>query len=298
MRPARRPRARSARGRASTTRSRCPSGGRSRSSPGRRRARRRRRASGRRLRLAPEPRAHPQHLPDAGRVDRLERRAVEDLRVDVAREDPRLDVVAREARAPSASGRWCRTRRSRPARRSSRPGSTRAAARSSCRPGSRRPSRSPRSSPTRSTSSRMQLELALVVDERDHDLELRRLGSPRVAPRAKIARDLHLVDLRVAGSRAGSRACRASGWPPRSSRTRSSVRSSSARSSDCLDRAPARPRCSRSARCGQELVQRRVEQPDRHRQPGHRREQALEVAPAGAAAARPARARALLGARP
>ena len=43
--------------------------------------------------------------------------------------------------------------------------------------------------------------------------------------------------------------------------------------------------------CGQELVQRRVEQADRHRQAVHRLEQALEVAPAGAAAARRARSR-------
>ena len=62
---------------------------------------------------APEPRAHPHELADAGRVDRLERRAVEDLQVDVAGEDPALDVVAREAERRSASGRSCRTRRSR-----------------------------------------------------------------------------------------------------------------------------------------------------------------------------------------
>ncbi len=49
------------------------------------------------LRLAPEPRAHPDHLSDAGRVERLERRAVEDLDVDVAREHAALDVVAAEA---------------------------------------------------------------------------------------------------------------------------------------------------------------------------------------------------------
>ncbi len=49
------------------------------------------------LRLAAEPRAHPHHLPDAGRVERLEGRAVEDLHVDVARQHATLDVVAAEA---------------------------------------------------------------------------------------------------------------------------------------------------------------------------------------------------------
>src|SRR3954449_12510882 len=49
------------------------------------------------LGLAAQPRAHAQHLPHPRRVDRLERRAVEDLQVDVAREDLALDVVAAEA---------------------------------------------------------------------------------------------------------------------------------------------------------------------------------------------------------
>src|ERR1700710_636994 len=49
------------------------------------------------LRLASEPRAHPHELPDARRVDRLERRTVEDLHLDIAREDLALDVVAAEA---------------------------------------------------------------------------------------------------------------------------------------------------------------------------------------------------------
>ncbi len=53
------------------------------------------------LRRAPEPGAHAHHLPHTGRVERLERRAVEDLDVDVAAEHAPLDVVAAEAQAPS-----------------------------------------------------------------------------------------------------------------------------------------------------------------------------------------------------
>ena len=49
------------------------------------------------LRLAAQPRAHPHQLADAGRVDRLERRAVDDLALEVGGEELRLDVVAREA---------------------------------------------------------------------------------------------------------------------------------------------------------------------------------------------------------
>src|SRR3712207_8393044 len=49
------------------------------------------------LGLATEPRAHAQHLAHARLVDRLEWRAVEDLAVDVLREDLALDVVAAEA---------------------------------------------------------------------------------------------------------------------------------------------------------------------------------------------------------
>src|SRR3954471_1537847 len=48
------------------------------------------------LALAPQPRAHAHELADAGRVERLERRAVEDLHLDVAGQDATLDVVARE----------------------------------------------------------------------------------------------------------------------------------------------------------------------------------------------------------
>ena len=49
-----------------------------------------------RVRLAAEPRGHPDQVPHTGRVERLERRAVEDLHVDVAAKDPTLDVVAAE----------------------------------------------------------------------------------------------------------------------------------------------------------------------------------------------------------
>src|SRR5689334_3545310 len=47
--------------------------------------------------LATEPGTHPDQLPHAGRVERLERGAVEHLDVDVAGEDLALDVVAAEA---------------------------------------------------------------------------------------------------------------------------------------------------------------------------------------------------------
>ena len=59
----------------------------------------------------------------------------------------------------------------------------------------------------------MQLELALVVDERDHDLELRQLAGALAhgLGARRIARDLHLVDLGVEDPEPARRACRASG---------------------------------------------------------------------------------------
>src|SRR5215212_1537469 len=50
-----------------------------------------------RLRLAARPRREPDEPADAGPVDRLERAAVEDLRLDVPVQEAALDVVAREA---------------------------------------------------------------------------------------------------------------------------------------------------------------------------------------------------------
>ena len=50
-----------------------------------------------RVSLAPDPRGQPHQPADTGSVDRLERAAVDDLAVDVRRDEFRLDVVAREA---------------------------------------------------------------------------------------------------------------------------------------------------------------------------------------------------------
>ena len=72
--------------------------------------------------------------------------------------------------------------------------------------------------------------------------------------------------------------------------TRSSVCSSSSRSSDSSMRARSTS-CATSSACGQELVQRRVEQPDRDRQAAPSPRTGPRSPPAGAAAARRARAR-------
>ncbi len=77
------------------------------------------------------------------------------LSADVRRQDAPLDVVAREARGRSASGRWCRRRRTRRAARSGRRPGRRAAARSSCRCGSPSPSSSPISSAIRTIMARI-----------------------------------------------------------------------------------------------------------------------------------------------
>ena len=49
-----------------------------------------------RMRLAPEPAGEPHQPPDAALVDRLERAAVDDLAVEVGRDELRLRVVAGE----------------------------------------------------------------------------------------------------------------------------------------------------------------------------------------------------------
>ena len=67
----------------------------------------------RRLALRPSQAPIRSSWPTPGRVERLERRAVEDLRVDVAGEDACPRCRRARSRAPSGSGRWCRTRRSR-----------------------------------------------------------------------------------------------------------------------------------------------------------------------------------------
>ena len=103
-----------------------------------------------------------------------------------------------------------------------------------------------------------------------------RCGASSIACAARmIALDLHLVDLGIedpepAAARAEHRVLLVDLAPSRQQRlelARSSVRSIRARST-----------CAAQVRqVGQELVQRRVEQADRHRQPLHRLEQALEV---------------------
>src|SRR5512133_1377649 len=150
------------------------------------------------LGLAAQPGAHAQHLPHARGVDRLERRAVEDLQVDVAGEDLALDVVAAEAQrglreVVGAEGEEVGLLGD-------------PVGQEAC-------TRQLDHRPDRVVGGVLhallvgdaldvvahEVELALVVDERDHDLEVghragaiaHRLGRKHHRP------DLHLVDLRI-----------------------------------------------------------------------------------------------------
>ena len=145
--PSGRPRAaRPAPGTASRRRSPARPRRRSGSTPGRRRARRRRRGAGRGCACAARRRAAWRtSRPTPVDVERLERADLEDAVLEVAAEERRLDVVAREApghlgEVVGAEGE--ELRRLRRSRRRSRP---RAAARSSCRPCGVRRARAPRS---------------------------------------------------------------------------------------------------------------------------------------------------------
>ena len=231
------------------------------------------------LRLAPEPRrpsARAAPTPGASIVSNGERSRI--LHVDVAREEAALDVVAREAErglgeVVGAEGEEVGVRR-----RSGRPRSTRAAARSSCRRGSPRRASRPSRSATRSIELAHQLELALVVDQRDHDLDA---AAPAPCARARATArddrlDLHLVDLGVEDPEPA--AARAEHRVDLLQRAHALAACARARRGRRRARcARARPRARRRA-VGQELVQRRVEQADRHRQAVHRLEDALEVA--------------------
>ena len=63
---------------------------------------------------------HPDQPTHPGDIDGFERGHPEDSSLQVGREEVRLDVVAAEPHV-SGSGRWCRTRRTEPPRRSGRP---------------------------------------------------------------------------------------------------------------------------------------------------------------------------------
>jgi hypothetical protein len=163
-------------------------------------------------RAAPEPRGHADHLADPGRVERLERRAVDDLELDVTGEDAALDVVAREpegglGQVVRAEREEVRVRRdevgleARPRQLDHRPDEEVGAALEA----------EARGDPDREVAH--ELELALVGDERDHDLDLRRRAGALAhrGGRAEDRLELHLGDVRREQGRAGRRACRASG---------------------------------------------------------------------------------------
>ena len=149
-------------------------------------------------------------------------------------------------------------------------------------------SSSPRSA-DRSTSVAHELELALVGDQRDHDLELR--GAARRSRTASAARTiashLHLVDLgeddaQPHAARPQHRVgllelAHAIERRARARRGRRAARSRAARAPRRARRGRAGTRAAAGRAAGSSPAAR------------HRLEQALEVAPAGAAAARPAR---------
>jgi hypothetical protein len=106
-----------------------------------------------------------------------------------------------------------------------------------------------------------QLELALVVDERDHDLQVRLVARAVVdgVGGGEDRPDLHLVDLGVQDPEAH----------PAGAEHRVGLLQGA--------RPVALGALLHVARMREELVQRRVEQPDGHGQAGHRLEQPLEV---------------------
>ena len=121
------------------------------------------------------------------------------------------------------------------------------------------------------------LELLLVVDERDHDLDVRRVAGALLDRRGRAhdRLDLHLVDLghqdpEPAAAGAEHRVLLVDLLHARE-RLLELLEVVGALDPRALDlRAQVR-------QVLEELVQRRVEQPDRHRQARHRLEQALEV---------------------
>ena len=125
----------------------------------------------------------------------------------------------------------------------------------------------------RTTIARSSCQLGLEVDERDHDLELRRRGRGAGGEHDRL--DLHLVDLGVDDAE------------PAAARAEHRVDLTEAQ--DELELLLERGQLRRALVAGpldalgeldavrQELVQRRVEQADRDRPARHRREQALEV---------------------
>ena len=225
-----------------------------------------------RPRLAPDPRREPDEPADARLVDRLERRPVDDLALQVDRHELRLDVVAAE---PERGLRQivCAKREE---------------IRMSCdQICNKTRARQLDHGPDRVVLDLVQpllvadpdhelahdLQLVLVVDERDHDLRVRRLVHRLRRPHDRP--DLHLVDLGVHDPEPA----------PARAEHRVLLRDPLGRLQQLLElvqvvRAldPRALNLRRELRqVGQELVQRRVEQPDRHRQSLHRLEQTLEV---------------------
>src|SRR5580693_9718111 len=154
---------------------------------------------------APALDGDPHELADALLIDRRERGALDDSHVDVLRNDPRFDVVAREAQGGlrevvSPEGEELRV-----------PGDL-------ARHEARARELDHRADAEVATDRKAllladpqhqiarQLELADVGNERDHDLDARRAVCP-LADRARGAEDrprLHLVDLRVHESQSDS----------------------------------------------------------------------------------------------
>ena len=194
----------------------------------------------------PDPRAQPDEPAHARPVDRLERRAVEDPLLEVVREEAGLDVVARQAerglrevvraegeevgllRDPVGDEARARELDHRPDQRAHVVGAH-----------LRDHVLHPRAQDP---------DLLLVGDEREHDLDLRRVAEP-VADRAGGGDDrlhLHVVDLRGDDPQPRAARARASGWsPPASARGPACARAGARRPAARGGRARARPRAPR-----------------------------------------------------
>ena len=284
VRPGRPPRGQSAAGTASTRRSRGPRGGRTRSSRGRPRARRRRRARCPRASRGPGETAVSTSAPTPSTSidsngERSRIRALE-----VGRHEAGLDVVAREAerglrevvgaeREERGLAREPVGDEARPRQLDHRADDVVVALAQAV----------PLADPHDHLAQLGQL--GLVVDERDHDLQVRRRRRRARGEHDRL--DLHLVDLGM--------------HDPQPAAAGAEHRVDLAEAQDQLELLLERRELRRALvaglldahrkldAVGQELVQRRVEQPDRDRLARASPRTALRSPAAGAGAARPAR---------
>ena len=209
------------------------------------------------LHAAPALDRDPHQVADALLVDNLERVPLEDARLEVAREELALGVVPREAERRLGEV-------VRPERAEVRLARNLVGTDTGARQLDHRPDvvvKLPLLRGDRDRQLAQPAELLLERDQRVHDLDERRVARPlphrdrRPDDRA----DLHLVDLRMEQPE------------PAAARAEHRVRLP-----ELLDPL-AHPVIGRVLEVGEELVQRRVEEADRHRQPSHRLEDPLEV---------------------